>query len=837
MRPLLLLAIAFISGTAALVYETIWLRWFGLLFGNTAHAASATLCAFFAGLALGAALFGRWAGRTRNPLMLYAGIELAAAVASLIVPLAIRLYDPIYAGLYERFADQGSVFVSIKFALALAAVLPTATLLGGTLPPLAAAMVRDPARFGRQGSMLYALNVLGAAFGAAAASLWLPERIGVHGTYGVGIAMSVVAGIVAVVASRLRGGEMAPAAATAPADDAPSSVAPTTLLLLAFVSGLGTLAFEVLLMHGLAQVLDNSVYSFGAVLVVVLVALAVGAALTALPIPKSIVAPLLGWVLVFVAFVMMLIPGGIILATDDLHRLINGTFVNGLMLATAFGGPALLLGGLVLPMTFRLARLRGAESGDAASGSAVGPRLGGLLAFNTVGGIIGSVGAGFFMLDWLGLWWSLYVLAVFYAVASVLVSMRGWMAPARVALAAVALTAVLFSPWAPGDLPVVKMSPGDRLLDVRAGASGVVTVVDQVNGSRAMMVDNNYILSESGARILDERTGHLPLLLHPEPRNVLFIGSATGATASAAVPHPVEQIVMVEIVPQVHELAKKHFAEKNRSVHTDPRARLVTEDGRNHLRAVNEKYDVIVADLFVPWRRGVGALYTVEHFQAARAHLTEQGLFCQWLPMYQLSQREFRIIAATFLEVFPDATLWRGAFVAQSPTAALIGTLGDPPKAADVDRRTTKLSSLDIDDRWVTDASGVWTLYIGPLATLHHELKDFVPNRDDRPYFEFVAGRTSNSERKAFINDQWPAMAQRVFEASGSPIAEATGIAAGISGNRRRLAEAGLLFCRASLLSMENRKSELEDALDGVRSRLPRHLLSPRDNTITDVWP
>jgi hypothetical protein len=88
-------------------------------------------------------LFGRWAGRTRRPLEVYAGIEAAAAATALLVPLAVTAYDPIYASLYQRFADARTTFVAVKFSLALLAVLPTATLLGGTLPMLAAAFVID----------------------------------------------------------------------------------------------------------------------------------------------------------------------------------------------------------------------------------------------------------------------------------------------------------------------------------------------------------------------------------------------------------------------------------------------------------------------------------------------------------------------------------------------------------------------------------------------------------------------------------------------------------------------------------------------------------------------
>jgi spermidine synthase len=145
-------ALALLSGIAGLVYETIWLRWFRLLFGSTAYAASATLCAFFAGLALGAYWFGRRVERSTNPLRLYAAIEVGAAATALIVPLAVSAYGPIYGWLYEHLAENRTTFVAVKFALSFFAIVPCATLLGGALPALAAAYVGDPSATSAAGS-------------------------------------------------------------------------------------------------------------------------------------------------------------------------------------------------------------------------------------------------------------------------------------------------------------------------------------------------------------------------------------------------------------------------------------------------------------------------------------------------------------------------------------------------------------------------------------------------------------------------------------------------------------------------------------------------------------
>src|SRR4029434_1572965 len=120
------------------------------------------------------------------------------------------------------------------------------------------------------------------------------------------------------------------------------------------------------------------------------------------------------------------------------------------------------------------------------------------------------------------------------------------------------------------------------------------------------------------------------------------------------------------------------FADHNAHVHSDPRARLVTEDGRNYLHGARERYDVIVEDLFVPHMPSAAAMYTEEHYRDARSHLTARVVFCQWLPLYQLSQSQLAIIVATFADVFPQASLWTPSFRPLS-ILGLVATAGEPP--------------------------------------------------------------------------------------------------------------------------------------------------------------
>ncbi len=191
-----------VSGTAALIVETTWLRWFRLLFGATAPAASATLVAFFAGHAIGAALASLRLPGIRRPLAVYGVLELVAACWALAVPLLLDAGGGITAALYDSLLDRPAALTALRFAVAVAATLPTAMCFGATLPAIAAAAMADSRGLGTRGSALYGINTLGAAAGTALAAFWLPSWIGVNATYGLAVMLSTAAGAGALLLDR-----------------------------------------------------------------------------------------------------------------------------------------------------------------------------------------------------------------------------------------------------------------------------------------------------------------------------------------------------------------------------------------------------------------------------------------------------------------------------------------------------------------------------------------------------------------------------------------------------------------------------------------------------------
>jgi spermidine synthase len=276
-----------------------------------------------------------------------------------------------------------------------------------------------------------------------------------------------------------------------------------------------------------------------------------------------------------------------------------------------------------------------------------------------------------------------------------------------------------------------------------------VELPETPDGPRVLKVDHTYTLGSSGGTPREVRQGRLPLLLHPEPERVAFIGVATGITTSAVLDFPVERVVAIELVPGVVEVLPD-FEPRNRSFFRDGRVEIVVADGRNHLRGTSEQFDVIVSDLFVPWHAGTGDLYSVEHFEAAVARLAPGGLFVQWLPGYQLTAEELRTIAASFLEAFPEVALWRSDFHAEQPILGLAGYR----EGASIDPLALRLACERLARvrtpaaPFLSSPDGVGMLYVAGDAALREWARGARLNTDDRPRIEYSAPKSFFQHRQ-----------------------------------------------------------------------------------------
>ena len=824
----------FFSGATGLVYEVLWLKELGLVFGNAGHAAATTLAVFFSGLAAGSWVFGRRAAQFSNGLRAYGYLEIGVGAAALLYFTLRGTYVLVYAPIYEAFGQSLPLLLAAKLLLTFPILFPASFLMGATLPVLGQYLVRSGENLGRAGPLLYAANTIGAASGALAAGFYLPAVLGFRNTYLLGITLNVVIGMSAIALSRRD--SAAPAALESP-PVLPSKKKPPrfgrvpepTLAdlrlasAIALLSGFMTLGFQVMWTRMFALVLPNSVYTFAAILAVFLMALALGSVLASL-LARARFRP--GTVLVALLAAGGLAAGAIpfvfVWWTDGLRPIGAGAGWSayvGSMFADVMSVillPGILIGA-VFPYLLRLVQSPGAMPGLT---------IGRLTAINTTGAIAGAVLTGFLLLSTLGLWGTSRLFAVTYLLLGlcVTVTTKTDRAPlARLVAAAGAL--LLFTVSDPSRLPLtfVDQSAGERLIDSWEGTHGVTAVVRRGDAFR-INVNNLYTLGGSEAPDLDQNQAVLPLMVHVQPRSVFFLGMGTGITAGGALLVPgVEEVVVTELIPEVVTAAETYFDQYTSGLFSDPRVSVRVEDGRNHLLGTRRRYDVIVSDLFTPWEAGTGSLYTREHFEAAYQRLQPPGgAFVQWLPLFQLSRQEFSIIARTMLDVFPEVVVWRGDFFSTKPILALVGHV--EPHALDpavfIERGRLMSGRPDLGPEVVT----VLTLpfYAGNLSAAADILPPGPLNTDDRPLVEYRAPVTQRNQRAG--RTEWfhaEELVDFLVRLMGRVPPRADPYLAKLNAGERDYVNGGLSYYRAMVLRHLKREDEAQKWFADFSARVP----------------
>lgn len=703
----------FFSGALALMYEILWMRRFTALFGASTPAVAATLAAMFLGMGLGSAMIGKRAATIARLLRGYGLLELGIAGGAFLVEPVLMVYE-----------RSGSGSLISKAACALVALFIPSFCMGGTIPLLGHAVSAESRRLGIKVGGLYASNLFGATLGAFSVPfLWLPN-LTARATYAICIGLSALIGIAAIILDRPI--TLVPDSAERPKRmEKPLSWA--TVMVFAGLSGLVLFMLQVLWSRMFAQVHENSIYSFSLVLGVLLIALGLGSAATRFLLQRGFAARgLLAFAWIISGIVICLTPVVFYRLTNGLSFM-EGSWDGGYAFKLlALTVPTVLLptvfAGMVLPLLIEIA---GAITRESA-----GRLVGALLAVNTAGSVIGAFLGAFALPKLLGLWSALFVIGGLMTVAG------GFCSRPALGSAALAIVAVCFALTRPTELPRTKYRPlqGEKLIAITESSHGIVAVVERGN-SRRMKLNNSYILGGTASTGDERLQAHIPMLLHPAPRKVAFLGFGTGITVGAALLHPVESIAAVEIVPEVIRMAGAHFSAANLEVLNSPRARVIADDARSFLRSAGDNFDVIIADLFVPWHQGEALLYTVDQFQAARGRLKPGGIFCQWLPMFQLSEEQFYMVAATFLDVFENATIWRGDFSPQQPALALIAH--PPVDAAIIERRIRELHP-DATNRMLRHSAGLWILSVGTLDASAPQFRKARRNRENQPWLEIL---------------------------------------------------------------------------------------------------
>jgi spermidine synthase len=820
-RNLGICALFFMSGALALIYEILWQRRFGLLFGSAAPATAAVLASYFAGLALGSWIMGRLSPKWNRPLKTYAILELLIAIGAMMVPFLLDWFAPLYRSLSQTWASTPSLLLASKVAMGFFAIgLPTFCM-GGTLPVLAELVDAGERRIGWNAGRLYLANTLGAATGALIVPFVLLRFMGISASEWIAISGNLLIGLLAFLWDRrISPSTSSPTPSSPPAARPRSHSAPSSQGLgwaLAAISGAVTLALQVLWNRAFAQVHENSMYSFSVIVGLFVMALAVGAQASRLCLARGInPRKLLGWAW---------LAGGALSAAGPLTFLWLTNNLSYLPASGGWGQYGVRLGLLTIAVLFLPITLLGMglpaimeENCRNRPEKSVSQLLGTLLAANVLGSVLGALAAGFWLPPQLGLWKSILwtsTLLLLCGLARILRQSEVGRA-GKVALSMAIATGMASAFWAEKGWLRLRLVPAQResLVQVLEGSYGIVSVVGR-GDSRRLKLNNHYMLGGTLSTGDERMQTHLPLLLHPSPTNAAFLGIGTGITAGGAMFHPLNEIVAVELVPEVISAARSHFKEANAGVLESPRTTVILEDARNYLRTTSKRFDVIISDLVVPWRQGEGSLFTLEHFAAARQSLKPDGLFCQWLPLFQLSETEVNILVRTFLTAFPRAWVWRGDFSPAQPALALIGGGESFRLTFDTVEQRIRLMTPDSQNVHLSHASAVWMHFIGCIEARELPSAESRINREDRPWVEILGPllHAGESQEELCTGRRLQRWIQNTWK---DPVARSCNLSPAVG----RASQAGDLMYEFSLELSEGKRDRAKQAQSRLREEL-----------------
>ncbi len=721
----MVLALFFWSGATALVYEVVWSKFLSQMFGSTIYAQTVVLAVFMGGLALGNRIFGRWADRLRQPVQAYGCLEIIIGIYALFFPAFDRMADRCFVALGAHLVERAGLLLGLKGILSAALLLGPTTLMGGTLPLMAAWLQKSSSDPGRRAARFYSVNSLGAVVGSALAGFWLVQNFGMLRTLQITAAVNVIVGITAISFSRLSSPTQLRSAEPTPATES-DAASPETLHwagVIVGITGAVSMGLEVLSSRSLALIFGSSLQSFAVVLIAFILGIGLGSAWIASSHRRGrsserVIVLLLCLAAAWVALLVFNIERWVDfyrIARTGLGRTEVG-YVYHQLLTTAIslvilGIPAACIGA-VLPLMIR------AVSAD---GAPLGAKVGALLTWNTLGAVVGTLFTGFVLMPQVGLRNAFGVLALALGlVALVVACRRRWRTGIAGTVAVSAFVGSLFifgdEGWrhvmSSGIFRVVETKFEPRLMPLRKQHMKILFYEDGPDATVSVeQVDGIIGPAQIGLRIngkpdagtqMDMDTqllvAHLPLLAKPGAKDVFVLGLASGITAGALLAYPVEQIVVAENCEPVIK-ASKIFEDWNRHVLSDPRTHLWREDARTVLKLRPQLYDVIITEPSNPWTVGVGSVFSREYHEIVASRLKPGGIAAQWFHVYEMYDGIVSLVLRTFSSVYPFVEVWDTG----NGDIVMLGALQPWPTGPEVfrqgfaiERVATDLGMLDI---------------------------------------------------------------------------------------------------------------------------------------------
>jgi spermidine synthase len=794
---LTIITLFFLSGLCALVYEVVWLRLLGLVFGNTTFAISTVLAAYMAGLGIGSLYFGKKIDNQGNPLLLYSFLEIGIGVFCLFTPIFWKIIEFLYVNIYQLINPGFFAFSLIRFALAFTLLFIPTFFMGGTLPILSKFLVGRSHNFSKDIGLLYGINTLGACAGVLFSSFLLINWLGVNLTIFLTAFSNIAIGLLAYrlfyKESKNPSADIVQTKEHKISPDEPITKlrfkSRTTLwiVLIGFgISGYTSMAYEIGWTKVLSIALGSTVYSFAIMLSTFLVGMAIGSMLVS-KFAKQIKINLHLFALIEIGIAFSVLIGmgfldkmpflflSFFKITQNHHilfRLVQFFLAGSIMLV-----PTFLFGATFPVVTNIVSRFS----------KGVGESIGLAYFINTIGTVLGSTLTGFCFIPWIGIQNSMMLailLNLIVGIALIIAARKSFLNKHSFRVALPVLIVAIMIPfhqsWSKSALTSdIAINPAkyvpftqkqiQNTLDERErlfykeGLDATVSVVRKDEKFNYLLI-NGKVDASAGDMFTQLFLGHIPMLLNNHPvEKVLNIGMGSGVTVAALASYPVKNIHCVELEEGVVEAAR-FFKKENRNVLKDPRLTVFTNDARNHLLVHDDKYDVIVSEPSNPWVAGEASLFTKEQFTLMKDHLSDDGIACQWLHLYAMSPDDLKMIIKTYSEVFEHVTLWysniNDFMLIGSRKPQYFSTRLINQKIAAYPHVKKDLALFDI-----FDASGILSNFMLSTKDIQSFVADAKINTDNFPHLEYSAPK---SLYKQTLKENMQALAQ--FKKNRYPI-------------------------------------------------------------------
>lgn len=681
-----------VSGSLGLIYQIIWFKYLSLFLGNTTYAQTIVLATFMGGLAIGSAWWGRRADQSKHPLRLYAVLEIGIGIYCYFYPKFLEILKAIFISIVasSQLPSDGTTVLLLKLLTSLCSLLIPTILMGGTLPILVRFISNKMEEFGRNVAVLYFLNSLGAVIGSILAGFFFIRILGLSTTIFFASLVNLILGGAAMLLSwRKVSSESIEIQESQNSGVIYSTSEVILAIIVAGISGLASMIYEVTWVRLLIPVIGSSTYSFSLMLVAFISGITIGSFIISSKVHRiKNLSFLLAWCQTGIVVSMLVVlplysrvpyefwKTASLLTRSEMSYPVYLTiqFFFGFLLMII---PTVFLG-MSLPIATRIAA-RGVN--------VLGKTVGNVFSINTLGTVLGSLLAGLVLIPLVGVKHAMEIGVGCNLLAGLLVFIFSGSVPRRQLFISIPLLVVLVSSYflfvpnwneaamlsgvfrrtnekvaLPNNYQeFVRQNEATKVLFYKEGATATVGVVETVIGNelqKVLIVNGKPDASSKHDLPTQMLCGQLPCLIHEDAQNVLVVGLGSGVTVGSVLTHDIKRVDCVEISPEVIE-ASAQFNEVNSRPLSDPRTNLYIEDALAYLKFTPRKYDIIISEPTNPWIAGVGNLFTVEFFEACKQQMNSDGIMVQWFHLYEMNDELLQMVLRTFKSKFAYVSMWQ----------------------------------------------------------------------------------------------------------------------------------------------------------------------------------